>query len=130
MTTHELVLHESHLDKLRELVMRDDGIEGAAYMLCGASRIGCDPWERRSRQPLTSHEVTPIPQRDRISASDRHVTWSTTSFVHLLRKAKDNGLVPAIIHSHPNGPAAFSDQDDRNERDLARLAQNRNGPSS
>ena len=130
MNAHDLALHESHLCKLLELVMRDDGIEGAAYMLCGASRIGCDPWERRNRQRLTSYEVTAIPQKDRISASDRHVTWSTTSFVHLLREAKDGGLIPAIIHSHPRGPAAFSEQDDRNERDLAQLAQNRNGPDA
>ncbi len=130
MNAHDLALHESHLYKLLELVMRDDGIEGAAYMLCGASRIGCDPWERRNRQRLTSYEVIAIPQKDRISAGDRHVTWSTTSFVHLLREAKDGGLIPAIIHSHPRGPAAFSEQDDRNERDLAQLAQNRNGPDA
>jgi len=130
MTTHDLTLHESHLDTLRDLVMRDDGIEGAAYMLCGVSRIGCDPWERRSRQRFTCYEVTPIPQKDRISASDCHITWSTASFVHLLRKAKDGGLIPAIIHSHPRGPAAFSEQDDRNERDLVQLAQNRNGPEA
>lgn len=127
MTALDLTLPESHLDKLRTLVLRDGGIEGAAYMLCGVSRIGCDPWERRSRCRLTSYEIAAIPEKDQISASDRHVTWSTDSFVHLLRKAIDGGLIPAIIHSHPRGPAAFSEQDDRNERDLVQLAQNRNG---
>lgn len=99
-------------------------------MLCGVSEIGCDPWERRSRQRLTSYDVIAIPDQDRISASDRHVTWSTTSFVRLLRKAKEGRLTPAIIHSHPRGPAEFSAQDDRNERDLVKLAQNRNGPEA
>ena len=130
MTAFDLTLHEGHLDTLRDLVMRDDGIEGAAYMLCGVSRIGCDPWERQSSQRFTSFEVAAIPQKDRISASDRHITWSTSSFVHLLRKAKNSGLIPAIIHSHPRGPAAFSEQDNRNERDLVQLAQNRNGPGA
>lgn len=130
MTALDLTLHQGHLDELRTLVLRDGGIEGAAYMLCGVSRIGCEPWERRGRHRLTSHKVAAIPQKDQISASDRHVTWSTESFVHLLRKAKDGGLTPAIIHSHPRGPAAFSEQDDRNERDLVQFAQNRNGPEA
>jgi len=130
MTAFDLTLHEGHLDTLRDLVMRDDGIEGAAHMLCGVSRIGCDPWERQSRQRLTSFEVAAIPHEDQLSASDRHITWSTSSFVHLLRKAKNSGLIPAITHSHPRGPAAFSEQDDRNERDLVQLAQNRNGPGA
>ncbi|MEE4540162.1 MAG: ThiF family adenylyltransferase [Erythrobacter sp.] len=127
MTLHDLTLLEQHLMALRALVMRDDGVESAAYMLCGINWIASDPWERRRRLRLTSHDVATIPKKDRISASKQHVTWFTASFVELLKRAKDDNLVPAIIHSHPNGPAAFSEQDDRNERDLVQLAQNRNG---
>ncbi len=130
MTQVDLTLQEAHLEELRRLVLRSDGIEGAAYILSGESRIASDPWDRRSRCRLTSHAVLPIPQEDAISASSHHVTWSTASFVRLLKRAKDEGLVAGIVHAHPRGPAHFSDQDERNERELVRLARNRNGEAA
>lgn len=127
MSLIDITLQSTHLDLLRDLVLRDDGIEAAAYLLCGESQIDCDPWERRSRRRLTSYEVIPIPAEDAISASRQHITWSTTTFVRLLKRAKDEGLILGIVHTHPNGPAEFSKQDDENEKELVQLAQNRNG---
>ncbi|WP_316979516.1 ThiF family adenylyltransferase [Shumkonia mesophila] len=127
MTLVDLTIQESHLQTLRGLILRDDDTEAAAYLLCGESWIGSDPWERRSRRRLTSYAVLPIPAEDTISASDQHVTWSTVSFIRLLKRAKQDGLVAGIVHAHPRGPATFSPQDDRNELDLTRLAVNRNG---
>ena len=127
MTLFDLTVRETDLDALRGLVLREDGLEAAAYVLCGESRIQSDPWERRRRHRLTVHSVAPIPNEDMISASERHVTWSTASYVKLLKRAKDEGLLPGIVHAHPCGPPQFSDQDDRNERDLLQAARNRNG---
>lgn len=127
MSTFDLTLLERHFDDLSSLVIREDGVEAAAYILCGEARIARDPWERRSRRRLTSYAVLPVPQDDAISASKQHVTWSTSSFVRLLRRAKEEGLVAGIVHAHPHGPAHFSEQDDRNEPRLAELARNRNG---
>ena len=127
MSLIDLTIREADLDVMRDLVLREDGIEAAAYVLCGESLIQSDPWERRSRRRFTVHAVVPIPCEDAISASERHVTWSTASYVKLLKRAKDEGLVPGIVHAHPRGPAQFSDQDDRNERDLLQTARNRNG---
>ena len=122
----DLTLQERHIDTLRKLVLRDDGVEAAAYVLCGENLVSCDPWERCARRRLTSYEVLAIPYEDQVSASNQHVTWSTMSFVRLLKRAKDEGLVAGIVHAHPCGPARFSEQDDRNEHELVRLAQNRN----
>ena len=116
-----------HLETLRSLVLHDDRVERAAYILCGTSQIASDPWDRQSRQRLTSFEVLAIPPDDAISASALHVTWSTRSYVRLLKRAQDENLVAGIVHVHPGGPPAFSEQDDRNEADLAQLARNRNG---
>ncbi|BBL77507.1 ThiF family adenylyltransferase [Methylomagnum ishizawai] len=127
MTCIDLTFQENHLQTLRGLVLREDGVEAAAYILCGESRIESDPWERRARRRLSSYEVVPIPPEDAVSASDRHITWNTASFVRLLKRAKEEGLVAGIVHAHPGGPPRFSDQDDRNERELVRLALNRNG---
>ena len=122
----DLTIRETDLNLLRELVLREDGIEAAAYVLCGQSRIESDPWERRRRHRFTVHTVLPIPAEDAVSASERHVTWSTASYVKLLKRAHEEGLVPGIVHSHPLGPARFSRQDDCNEKDLLQLARNRN----
>lgn len=127
MTQFDLTLQEDHLAQLRELLRRDDGTEASAYVLCGSTRIQSDPWDRTSRQRLTTHEVLAVPPEDRVSASGDHVTWSTNSYVRLLKRAQAEGLVVGIVHTHPRGPDQFSDQDDRNERELHRLAQNRNG---
>lgn len=127
MSLLDLTIRKADLDGLCGLVGREDGLEAAAYLLCGESCIQSDPWERRSRRRLTVHAVVPIPSEDAISASERHVTWSTTSYIKLIKRAKDEGLVPGIVHTHPRGPARFSDQDDRNEKDLLQTARNRNG---
>ena len=127
MSLFDLTIRETDLDALRGLLLREDGLEAAAYVLCGESCIRSDPWERRSRRRLAVHAVAPVPSEDAISASERHVTWSTASYVKLLKRAKDEGLVPGIVHTHPRGPARFSAQDDRNEKDLLQTARNRNG---
>lgn len=127
MSLLDVVLQERHLQELRALLERPDGTEAAAYLLCGQSLIGRDPWQRRTRRRLTSYEVVPIPPSPGDSASATHVTWSTDSFVKLLRRAREENLVAGIIHTHPTGPVAFSEQDDGNERDLLQLARNRNG---
>jgi molybdopterin/thiamine biosynthesis adenylyltransferase len=123
----DLILQERHLETLRSFLVHDDRVERAAYILCGSATIGSDPWDRQSRQRLTSFEVLAIPPDDAISASALHVTWSTRSYVRLLKRAQDENLVAGIVHVHPGGPPDFSEQDDRNEAELAQMARNRNG---
>jgi molybdopterin/thiamine biosynthesis adenylyltransferase len=130
VTILDVVLQERHLLELQELLSRKDDIEAAAYLLCGQSIVGRDPWERHSRRRLISHEVVAIPRSDGDSSSTSHITWSTDSFVKLLRKARNEELVAGIIHTHPLGPAIFSEQDDANERDLLQLTRNRNGKNA
>lgn len=130
MSVIDVTLQERHLARLRELVLPAAGIEGAAYVLFGQSRISQDPWDRRARRRFLSYDVVPIAPGEFESVGPDHVTWSTASFVRLLKQAKDDGLVASIVHSHPGGPAWFSDQDQRNEAELARLARNRNGPET
>lgn len=127
MTLIDVTLQERHLSRLRELVLPPGGSESAAYVLFGESRIPEDPWDRRARRRLLSYDVVSIPENEIISIGPDQVTWSTASFVRLLKQAKDDGLVAGIAHSHPFGPARFSEQDHRNEAKLARLAHNRNG---
>lgn len=126
----DLVIQERHLDELRALLARENGNEASAYMLFGSSEIKHDPWSKSRRQRFTSFEVLPVPLEDHISADEQHVTWSTSSYVRLLRRSKEEGLVVGIVHTHPVGPDCFSEQDDRNEGELAQMARNRNGAAT
>jgi molybdopterin/thiamine biosynthesis adenylyltransferase len=127
VTLLDVTLQERHVSRLRELVLPPGEVEGAAYMLFGQSRIAEDPWERRARQRYLSYDVVPVPLTEIFAAGHDHITWSTASFVRLLKRAQNDELIAGIVHSHPSGPAAFSEQDHRNEAELARLARNRNG---
>jgi molybdopterin/thiamine biosynthesis adenylyltransferase len=60
-----------------------------------------------------------------LSSSSVHVTWSTKGYMRLLSLAEQRGLVPGIVHTHPSAGAFFSEQDNRNESELARTALNR-----
>lgn len=124
--TIDVTLQQRHLDRLREIVLPPSGAEGAAYVLFSEAKISEDPWERQARRRFLSYDVVEIPPGEVLSAGFDHITWSTASFVRLLRQARDDKLIAGICHSHPGGPAAFSEQDHRNEADLARLARNRN----
>lgn len=121
----DFILLESHEAALRALLQRDNGAEAAAYVLFGQANIAADPWSKSPRVRLISHEVVPIPPEEMISSSAQHVTWSTQGFMRLLGRAKHQGLVPGLVHTHPAAPAFFSDQDDRNEAELARTTFNK-----
>ena len=123
----DMILIEAHEAGLRALLSSAAGAEAAAYVFFGVAEIASDPWTGQRRRRLVSHEVIPVPDEDRVSASGVHVTWSTRSFVRLLKKAEERGLVLGIAHTHPGSTAFFSDQDDRNEKDLLRIVSNRSG---
>lgn len=123
--TLDITLIESHEAALRALLYREDGSEAAAYVLFGRAEINEDPWSKHPRIRLISHEVVPIPPSEVISSSSVHVTWSTKGFMQLLGVAQDRELIPALVHTHPRADAFFSDQDDRNEAELARTAFNK-----
>lgn len=124
-TALDIVLLESHEEALRALLHRDNGSEAAAYVLFGKAAISADPWSGQPRTRLTSHEVVPIAAEEMVSSSSMHVTWSTRGFMRLLGLAQQRGLVAGLVHTHPGAEAFFSDQDDRNEAELARTAFNK-----
>jgi molybdopterin/thiamine biosynthesis adenylyltransferase len=126
----DLALNNLHLGVLRSELCRSDDKEHAAYVLFGISRIAQGPFDREPRLRLMVKDVLPVDEMEIKSADHEHISWSTKRFVELLARADRDGLHLGIAHSHPRGPACFSSQDDRNEAELARLTQNRNGESA
>ncbi|ESX29216.1 MULTISPECIES: ThiF family adenylyltransferase [unclassified Mesorhizobium] len=130
MTTSDMTIQEKHLRLLQTELLRPDGAEHAAYILCGLSRIERDPFSGEERIRLLVKDVLPVEPEEITSADERHISWRTDRFVKLLGQAERTGLHVGIAHSHPCGPSKFSSQDDRNEAELVRLAQNRNGAAA
>ncbi len=122
MKTLDLVLLDPHEALIRSLLTQGAGAERSAYMLFGIADIESDPWTKKSRRRFVSHRFGQIGENDLVSASGQHVTWQTDGFMRLLNNAEISGLVPALVHTHPKGNAKFSEQDDRNETELARTA--------
>jgi molybdopterin/thiamine biosynthesis adenylyltransferase len=118
----DLTLLEPHMQRLQLLVTEGKGVERAAYMLLGRSEIVADPWTGYPRVRLVSHAWKTIEPDELVSNSGTHVTWRTGGFMRLLSEAQADCFVPALVHTHPGSHAFFSEQDDRNEAELARTA--------
>lgn len=127
MTTYSMTLRREHLDQLKKHLIRDDGCEHAAYILCNRSAARHDPWDRQAHTKFLSARIIPVPDDQVIERTENLISWQTASFVSVLRQAAANGQTAGIVHSHPAGITAFSAQDDANEPDLVQLAVNRNG---
>lgn len=122
MSAPDIILLDPHEQSIRSLLSQGAGSERSAYMLFGVAEIETDPWTQAQRTRLVSHQFRAVDDDELVSASGRHVTWQTDGFMRLLSTAKTEGLVPALVHTHPVGEARFSEQDDRNETELARTA--------
>ena len=130
MTTYSLTLRRDHLDALRAHLIRPDGAERVAYVFCTMADIKVDPWDRQAHRKFLSVDVVPVPDDQVVESTPNLVTWQTTSFLSALKKSNVARQFVAIVHSHPGGNRKFSDQDNRNELDLAELAVTRFGPET
>jgi len=126
MSAFSLVCTDENDAALRAALTENPGVEGAAYVLFRRAKIASDPWDRVARTKLLFREIVPIAPT---SASDKHVTWRTDSFVAMLQRVQQEDLVLGIAHSHPAGFDSFSEQDNENEQELCRTGCNRNGES-
>lgn len=127
MKIHSLTIREDHLLQLKRHLLRDDGCEHAAYVLCNKAQIRHDPWGRCPHNKYLVSKVVPVPDDQVVDSRPDMITWKTASFVRLLGQAAEHEQVLGIVHNHPAGMGFFSSQDDANEPDLVQLAVNRNG---
>jgi len=127
MKDYSFTILRKDQEALATWLIRPDGLEHAAYLLCNESRIEIDPWDRVGRRSFLVSEVIPVRDEDVVAASAAHITWATEGFVRVLKQAQNQDQIVAIAHNHTGGELGFSDQDDANEPDLVRLAVNRNG---
>lgn len=130
MTTHSMTIRSPHLSVLKEQLFPDSGHEWPAYILCSVSKAQMDPWHGFKHKKYLVKEVITIPNSDVVSSSRVNVTWRTSCFIDLLKRAESKNLIVGIAHSHPNNYSAFSPQDNLGESELFEMACNRNGAST
>ena len=100
-----------HDARLREHLFPGDGKEAAAFGLCGR-HTGVES------DVMLVQEIHCIPYSDCPVREDRQLKWRTESLEPILMRAHQEGLGIVKFHSHPTGYAAFSETDDRSDRDL------------
>lgn len=123
MTRHTLTLFEYQKERLTK-TLRFDGREDVALLLCGRAEHR-DPWTGEVEHRFIVQHVVPVEPEFIENRTPTSVTWSTTPFFNLLKKASAKGLAVAAVHTHPTGPACFSGQDDVEEKDLFAIPFNR-----
>lgn len=118
MKNTRIVLLESQVTLLRNLLFDRVGVEGAAFLLCGQSQS-----ERTTK--LIAHAVMPIAEEDFLHREAYGLSISSSALARITKKAKSENLSIIFAHSHPEGFAEFSDQDDREELKLLPFLQKR-----
>lgn len=114
--SYSLAFTETLYDQLMtHLFSGSDGIERAAYLLCRTA-IG------REDTRLLVREVLPVPESEVAKASAHGMTIPSVSFTRAMKRSRDTGQCFVFVHSHPDGRAVFSAQDDIEERKLFRTA--------
>jgi len=61
MTTYSLTVRSAHLAELRRHLIRQDGNEHAAYLLCSSALSRRDPWDREAHRKFLCTKVIPVP---------------------------------------------------------------------
>lgn len=124
-----VTFQQEHFEKLRAHLLPGDGKEHVAFLLFGLAKIENDPWTKEPEVRLLCREIDIVSDKDLIENHNYQITWNNNRFIPLLKKAEQKSFSVGIIHSHPGGYNSFSDVDDENEKNLAQLVFNRNGPS-
>lgn len=114
----KIVLLESQLAELHELLFDRPGVEGATFLLCGESQS-----ERGVK--LIAHAIVPIAEENFLRREVDGLSISSAALTRIAKLAKYEGLSVVFAHSHPEGFADFSDQDDQEEERLLPFLQAR-----
>jgi hypothetical protein len=94
--------------RLQDHLFPGDGEEAVAVLVC--TRVP------RPRQRLLVRDVILVPHDQCARRSEHALTWPGAYIEQAIDKAEEEQLSIILLHSHPNGYAAFSDTDDESDR--------------
>lgn len=102
---------EEQLDRLLEAIFSKPGCEGAAYLLCGTSTTS-------GETRLLVRDVLPVRDEEYLARESLRLSIDSRSYTRVAKQAKAQKAGVIFVHSHPEGIAEFSEQDDREEPKL------------
>jgi molybdopterin/thiamine biosynthesis adenylyltransferase len=117
---YSITFTETDYSSLIDHIFQSGSTEQAAYLLCGLSITA-------SESRLLVKEVIPVVPAEIISVSRRQMEIAPQSFMRAMKWANAQRLSFVFVHSHPDGTAGHSAQDDRTEPSLFRTAYTRIG---
>lgn len=112
---YTMTFAEHDYSALTEHLLCDSATERAAYLLCGVSSTS-------EETRLLVREVHPVVDSDVVTASPRHMTIKSVSFMRVMKKADRTKQAFVFVHSHPKGAPHHSEQDDKEESKLFQTA--------
>lgn len=116
---YTFTLQQRHYEELKKHLLRDDNLERAAFVILGVGK-SADEIKYLSRKLIL------LDTDDLISHSETHVTFDNNKFINCLKEAENKGFSVALFHNHPSSFKEFSKTDNEGEKELFRLAFNRN----
>lgn len=123
MTRYTFSILDEHRVALQRNILRD-GREYGALLICGRSRH-IDPWTGELEERLLTRELVEVDESAFVERTPFKMTWSTTPFYNVLKRVEADGFGVAVVHSHPDGPLAFSSADNTAEQELFQIAADR-----
>ncbi|PKP01377.1 MAG: thiamine biosynthesis protein ThiF [Bacteroidetes bacterium HGW-Bacteroidetes-6] len=118
---YSITIQNQHFENLKGNLIKVDGKERVAFIICGRSIIN-DIEER-----FLSKEVHFLSDDKLLISEQNQVSWDNKYFIDVLKKAEVKNLAIVLVHNHPEGINSFSPVDDNGEFHLFKLAFNRNG---
>ena len=113
-----IVFLQSLLEELRSHLFSIPDVEGAAFVLCGQS-------DQQSNEKLIAHAIVPIADEDYLRREKYSLSIASPALMRITKLARYENLSVVFAHSHPEGIADFSAQDDREEQELIPFLQSR-----
>jgi molybdopterin-synthase adenylyltransferase len=109
---YDLVIEESHFYQLREHLLGNSPVEGAAYLLCGRST-------HRQRVKLLVREILFLRNSDFNIQSNHRLQISPVAAANVMKEARLSNQSIVLVHSHPlsDDHVDFSWVDDEGERE-------------
>ena len=108
---YSLTILEQHMKQARAFCFSKPECEGACFLLCGTSQT-------EGELRLLCREVLPVPLEAYLERRPDFLSLDSSSYVHVAKRARAQGLSIIFVHSHPGGYLAFSEQDDQEEPQL------------
>jgi molybdopterin/thiamine biosynthesis adenylyltransferase len=118
---YTITIQKPHYLQLKNQLIQEDGKERVAFLVCGRSLVN------NIEDRFLTREVHILPDIDLLSSESYQVSWNNNHFIKILSNAEAKNFSVAVIHSHPSGVEHFSSIDDMGERELFKIAFNRNG---